>query len=365
MPAAANGESSWLGNVFDSTLGLVLLFIFLPVVVTTLLAARQRDRCLKTFHRYFATAMRLNEAPVWGTLRVFSKGLVFEYRDPVLHPVTPPKTSFMMYEPDLAKIHLVYRYHDAIDEENRRRRERQVRRMARPNLFRRLWRRTRNLINSLRDAFGKAIGAILGQMQKAQPKSQVLATGGKPIESVGTSLFGHVANAYEPLLEAHIARPVVLEVSGPAEGQLREFGGVLGEYSSAYVMVLNVDADATDTATVDGPGAFEGRVVVARDGDGDELVVENCLSIPVRVDAVEIGGAITPMETVAPAGESTRLGLRLSELAPSPPGEEVPVRLTLVARRPADLIAPRTHAIVRHGGLTAPDSEPQKPEDVS
>jgi hypothetical protein len=356
---ATQDDESWFVKVFDSTLGLVLLFIFLPVVVTTLLAARQRDRCLKTFHKYFAAVTRLNEAPVWGTARVFSKGLVLAYRDPVRHPAAPTKTSFMMFEPDLAKIHAVYRYHDTICEENRRRRTRQVRRMARPNLLRRLWRRTRNLINSLRDAFGKAIGAILGQMQKTKPKSRVLATGGKPLESVGTTIFGHVANAYEPLLEAHIAKPVVLELAGPAEGQLREYGGVLGEYSAGYVMVLNVDAEVTDTATAHGPGAFEGQVAVREDADG--LVVENGLSVPVRVDTVEVDGAVTGMETVVPPNETTRLELRLSELRPSPPGSgegetapepaaPTPIRLTFVARRAADIIAPRTHAVVRHGG---------------
>jgi len=332
-------------KLFDSTLGLLLLFIFLPVIITTFVAARQRDRCLKTFNRYQTTAYRKTQRPVWGMMRVFSKGLVLVFREPLREPTRPTKTSFMMYEPDLQNIFAIFRFHDQLSDQNRKRRDRQIRRLAYPGIILRSWRRLRNLINTLRDAFNKAIGVLLGQLQRVKPGSKMLATGGKQIEGVGTELLGQVANAYEPLLEHHIATPVVVEIMGPAEGQKREYGGHLGEYSSAYVMILDAETDFEDSAAADGHGAFEEQVRAAR--TDDRIEVSNALEVPVGVVSVEVGDKVTPVDMEVPARETVRLPVSLAE-----PTAAAPV-VKLRARRKTDIIAPRTHAIVRHGGLAS------------
>lgn len=347
-------------KLFNSTLGLLLLFIFLPVIITTFVAARQRDRCLKTFNKYPATVYRKAAKPVWGTMRVFSKGLVLAYDKPVEDPARPAKMSFMMYEPDLENIFAIFRYHDEMGEKNQRRRERQIRRLAYPGIILRTWRRLRNLINTLRDAFNKAIGALLGQLQRAKPGSKMLATGGKQIEGVGTQLLGQVANAYEPLLEHHIATPVVVEIMGPAEGQKKEYGGHLGEYSSAYVMILGVETDLEDSALIGGRGAFEEQVRAAK--TDDQIEVSNALGVPVRVVSVELGGQAAPISAEVPAGETVRLPVSLAELTPAAPpeapeGESPPPpsepKVNITTRRKTDIIAPRAHAIVRHGGVAS------------
>jgi len=361
-PPPADEPAFW-SKFLDSTFALVLVFIFVPVIVTTFVAARQRDRCLKTFHQYHATVHRKSAAPLWGVLQVFSKGLVVGYREPVAAPDHPTKASYLIYEPEMQDLFAVFRFHDQITEKNQRRRTRQVRRLAHPSIVRRTWRRARNLINTLRDAFNKALGAVLGQMQKTRPGSRTMTTGSKQMESVGTELLGRVANAYEPLLEQHIASPVVLEVAGPAEGQMTEYAGHLGEYSAGYVMILDVTAQMKDKAVLDGSGAFDQHVVAKK--AGNQVEVTNGLSVPVRVEAIEVGGQATPLDVEVPGGTTVALPVSPAQVTPPvaapaqasegeeapPPPPPPPPAVTLAVRRVADIIAPRAHAVVRHRGV--------------
>jgi len=359
-PPPAQQPGFW-SKLLNSTFGLVLLFIFLPVLITTFIAARQRDRCLKTFHRFHATVYTKAARPIWGILHVFSKGLVIRYRQPVDTQARPAQSSYMMYEPDMENVHAIFRFHDQIDERNKERRDRQIRSLAYPSFTRRTWRRIRNLVNTLRDAFSKAIGALMGQVQRAKPGSKALKTGGKEMTGIGTTLLGQVANAYEPILEKHIGTPVVLEITGPAEGQKKEYPGQLGEYSAGYLMVLDIEAEIEDAATVGGPGAFDDQVRATR--TNDQIEVCNGLSVGLRVISVEVGGRAVSPDAEVEAGATATLPLSLSEITPTAPaeaasGEEAPpppppsdVVVRLAARRRTDIMAPRGHAIIRHGGV--------------
>jgi hypothetical protein len=48
----------------------------------------------------------------------------------------------------------------------------------------------RNLINTLRDAFNAAIGAVVGQYQRMNPASAVLATQAGSVTQIGQTLLG-------------------------------------------------------------------------------------------------------------------------------------------------------------------------------
>src|SRR5437867_3013813 len=74
-----------------------------------------------------------------------------------------------------------------------------------------------NFINTLRDAFNAAIGAVVGQYQKLNPANAVLSTQGQQVTTISQTLLGRFANAYEPLLEQYIGRQVILEVADPLD----------------------------------------------------------------------------------------------------------------------------------------------------
>ena len=86
----------------------------------------------------------------------------------------------------------------------------------------------RNFVNTLRDAFNAAIGAVVGQYQRMNPGSMIVGTQGQSVTQIGQTLLGKfAANAYEPLLEQYIGQPVILDVEGLGAGQRVERVGTL------------------------------------------------------------------------------------------------------------------------------------------
>ena len=63
------------------------------------------------------------------------------------------------------------------------------------------------------------------------------------VEKIGKTLLGAAGNAYEPMLERHIGKPVVLELASPADPNTHtiELSGYLAEYSDKYLALFNVE----------------------------------------------------------------------------------------------------------------------------
>lgn len=223
---------------------LTLLFIFLTAIVTTVVTKWARDKCLKFLHGYHVTLERGRGQVAWGRLKVFSSGIELVFDRPFVDATGRKKTSALFYQPDIdAQLLSVFRYHDELTPQSQAARDRQVRRSFNPGPLRRLWRGLRNLVNTLRDAFGAAIGAVVGQYQKVNPASSVvLGTQGGAVTQIGQTLLGRFANAYEPLLEQYIGQPVILDVVDPSDPNNKtiQFTGYLADYTQQFVALFNV-----------------------------------------------------------------------------------------------------------------------------
>ena len=79
-----------------------------------------------------------------------------------------------------------------------------------------------NFLNVIRDAVINALGLVIGRFAGAGMTGALKTQSGR-ISEVGGTLLGMMANAYEPLLERHIGKPVILEVMYP-EGSPRISG---------------------------------------------------------------------------------------------------------------------------------------------
>src|SRR5437667_5613118 len=239
---------------------LTLLVIFLTAVITTILSKRTRDKCLKFFSGYHVTLERMRGQTSWGTLRVFSSGVEIVFDHPYLDTRGRKKTSFLLYgneiEPQLL---CLLRYHDELSERAKNAREKQVRRTFNPGPLRRLWRGVRNFVNTLRDAFNAAIGAVVTQYSRVNPTSAVL-TQGTQVTQIGQTLLGRFANAYEPLLEQYIGQPVILDVADPINpnNATVEYTGYLADYTQQFIAVFNVEHKCGEVVTVTLPDVGEG-----------------------------------------------------------------------------------------------------------
>src|SRR5437867_1358964 len=193
---------------------LTLLFIFVTAIVTTVVTKWARDKCLKFFNHYHVTLERVRGQTTWGKLKVFSSGVEVVYDHPYVDHRGRKKNSYLIYQQELEQQVLsVFRYHGELSEADQRARVKQVKNTFNPGPLRRLWRGVRNFINTLRDAFNAAIGAVVGQYQKLNPANAVLSTQGQQVTTISQTLLGRFANAYEPLLA--VGHDLAVRLDGP------------------------------------------------------------------------------------------------------------------------------------------------------
>jgi len=351
-PAAADGAHPAVRFLLENPFAVGLLVLFVAAAVGAFIAARKRDRCLKALGGFPVTLSEQDGRQVWGRLKVFSRGVELVYETPFDVPV---KRSFLLYEGDLGRLLAIHRFADRLDEADARRRRQQVRRLAHPSLLGRAARWGRNVVNTFRDAIVKAMGMTVQQASQASPTPALAAQGGQ-INAIGTLLIGETANAYEPMIEQYLSRPVVLEVTNPADPDAgkAEYHGRLGEYSAQFVMLVDVRRRFAKDVPLDTAAhrMMEDAVEVRR--DGQTLHVANASAVPVVVENVTVAGAHQDFGTTVPPGETAEVTLP-AEAGPRAPeaaegGSDVAAAPTvaLAWERTFDLIVPRAVGIVRH-----------------
>lgn len=330
-----------------------LLFIFLTAIITTIVTKWARDKCLKFFRGYHVTLERARGVTSWGRLKVFPTGIEIVYDHPYIDPRGRRKTSFIIYQAELdSQLRTLLRYHDELTPQEQKARQRQIQRSFRPRLPRRLWRMVRNFVNTLRDAFNAAIGALVGQYQRMNPASAVASTQAGQVTQIGQTLLGKFANAYEPLLEQYIGHAVILDVLDPVDPSRPsiEYTGYLADYTQQFIAIFNVEhitertfelqlpeSDAPDAPA--NPARDEHGLALSVEGrrvrianSTDQLVVARRLERD-GFEAVELGMVIPPRGQLELPTRDARGG-----------------RLHLECIRSIDVLAPRKLATVRHAG---------------
>ena len=340
-----------------------ILVIFATAIVGPFVRSRLRDRCLRSLDDSPVVLERVDQDPVWGRLRVYATGLELLYDAPSPGTSGIDKYSYILYKEAFGSIHALWRYPDKMTEDERRRRAKRIRRTARPPFYLRSWRWCRNVMGTLRDAFLQTANALLGRVA-AGASSTVLKSQEAQLKTMSSELIGYAGNAYEPILERYLSRRVVIEVTQ-------------GERKDEYVGLLrNYTADFIELADVQRPMPLEWNAAEPREPlpgltvthAGDALHVENRSGNTVRLAAlvgVEAAGdsaaavsddggtAAEPVETRTDVGITVADGAGATvDLAGRDPSV---TRLEMTYPKPADLVVPRGHAMVRHAGEAVKD----------
>ncbi len=338
-PQSGSEGGGILDFVLDNPFALALTVVFVVALVGAFVAARKRDRCLKTFRRHPVTLQEQAGRRIWGLLKVFSKGLELVYESPLERP---SKNSFLIYEAELGRILSIHRFVDRLDEKALRRRRRQTRRMADPPLGTRVARWARNIVNTFRDAIVSAMGMSLQQAAKTSPSPVLKAQGGQ-VGTVGTMLVGETANAYEPMIEQYIGRPVILEVVNPADESKRilEYHGYLGEYSARFILLVNVRHRFHETVPLGATAKFlEGALEVRT--DKDTVRVRNGSAVQVIVEGVRAGDVCHDIDTRIEPGETGETAV------PQEAADADGAAVAVSWQREFDLLVPRSVGVIRH-----------------
>jgi len=363
-PAAGGSAGGVVQFLVDHPFAVGLAFLFLVAVVAAFIAARKRDRCLKKFRGFPVTLTEQSGRRIWGWLKVFPAGVELVYETPLGRPA---KRSFLMYEGDLGRLLSIARFTDRLGSEHAAERKRQAGRLAHPGPLRRLGRWARNIVNTFRDAIVKAMGMTVQQAAQASPNPVLQAQGGQ-INAIGTLLIGETANAYEPMIEQYVNRPVILETVNPADPQRKvtEHHGTLGEYSAQFVLLVDVRRRFTETVPMDGQTRPLLEDTVQVRADGRTIRVANGSAVPVEVEGVTAGGGacidvgrvVAPGETAEVtvpgqpgAGDDGTAGVGTP--APTGGGDAEGPAAIFSWQRTFDLIVPRSVGIIRHASEPA------------
>jgi len=327
--------------LIEGSFGLTILFIFVTAIITVVVQGRKKDRCLKFLHDYHVSYLTTQGQVIWGNALVYSKGLELVFDAPYRTQRGIYKTSQLLWEADLANCLALCRADDALTDKEQRKRRRHVRKSFRLGPIRRMRRSLHNIMSTLKDAFSKAMGTVMGQLSKGVAKTNVLVTQKAGVEQIGQSALTAAGNAYEPMLERHIGKPVILHVAtptGPTQ-QFIDIPGYLVDYSDKYVAVFNVDHEPiqrdelTVTESIERPGykiEWTAATVVVT-CTGPEILLVKRFKTQHRDATLEI--AIIN-------GNSIELGRGGCES----------VAMVIELTRRIDIVCPRTHGTVYFGG---------------
>jgi len=339
-----NTVRPWWQVLLDNGLALTVLFIFLSAIVGVVLKVRRKDKCLKFLNDYHVSYLTTGGRALWGDLTVYSQGIELRFDAPYTTRHGLIKTSALIYPEELDKCLALCRTEGSLTAQEIAARKRQVRRSFNPGLVRRGLRWCRNLINTLRDAFSKAMTAIIGTLLKSRAPATVQQQQGS-VDSIGQTILGAAGNAYEPMLEAHIGKPVILRTVRKAEDReyVLELPGYLVDYTEQWVAVFNVEHG--------GGRVIEHAITESQQHDGYSLALDGddvkitCLGPDVLI-VEEFAGGSRRNQLALPLIPGTHVTLRRE------PGAAVTLKLRLT--RQVDMVCPRKVATI-HFASDHPD----------
>ena len=109
--------------MLEGTFLLTVVGLAIVTLVGTFISGRMRDRCLKDFDRFFTTLETTDGKTIWGTLDVLTTGIELTYRSDYLDH-DHVESSFLFYKDEFdSRMFLLARYHNDLDEQARKRRD--------------------------------------------------------------------------------------------------------------------------------------------------------------------------------------------------------------------------------------------------
>lgn len=312
LPQAAEPDPVW-HVLLDNALALTVLVVFLAAAIGTVLRYRRKDKCLALLDDHHVTFLGRGGAVMWGDLVVYSQGLELRFDAPHRTRRGHVKSSALLYASEISRCLALCRLDLALSDGERAKRARQVRRSFQPSLLRRWVRATRNFFEAMRGAISQAITALVDSFAKSRGATGISK---KENPDLAKSLVGE-SSAYDPMLERHIGRPVILRVDDPdSDAPAFEVSGYLVDYTEDWVAVFNVEHVplATETLAVSGDLerddlelTLEEATLRVRNPGTDLLVVQ---SARMGTRLHDLGVALFPgsrLELVRPAGAAMEL----------------------------------------------------------
>ncbi len=317
-----------LYRLFLTLLGLGLLLLALMILWG--LWRRRRDPALAHFNAFPAVIEHEDGARHAGVLRVHRDDVTLEFAIPATGHNPPIPITYLHYHPEFRTIHVIYRFLDELDKKDRVRRQQQVDAVADFLRRRQRW-HPGPWIDRLIDLL-----AALWMKLRGQTFPHVRFLSHPSIQ--GRLLVGLWGDAHNLLLASYLGRPVV--VRHQTQQALHRHQGLLIAYSRDFLLIAGSPISQKTRISLN-PKRGAGQEYTLRwRWQDDQLDIRNTGTYPLLLDRIQIGDASQALGMLIPPDQNFTL-----RLSPPPRGD---VLLFARITREADLLLPRTRAVVRH-----------------
>ena len=329
----------------DKVLFFSIVLVFLGALIGSVMQHRRLDRVLKDLRGFHVTAKLESGKRIWGRMNLFANAIELIFSRPYTNRRGNLLTSFIIFSEQMEDIDVIYRFHDELTPKNQGRRLKEITRTKHPGIFRRMKRSLRNFMVSFREAIDESIGLLLSRVQK-KASTAFLKGQEDYLKKIRHSAVGIVSTAaYDPVMEHYINHRVVVE-AGKENGQRIEYAGVLKEYSTGWVSILDCylntenNLPLSDASRLMMQRKMDFHIRVTKRGEGEDEKVDMLLEITNRdIQDIAIwhiegpdGYSHDVDELLTPGGSISIEMKHLPATALSNIDiEQLPVELTLVA----------------------------------
>lgn len=323
-----------LGQIFDISLLATVGLIFFLTLLGAYIRSSRRDACLKAFQGYPVTVERSDGRVIWGVLELESTGLELRYLDTV-QDANHVESSYLLYGSEFGELQAIYRYVDELDEEDKRRRERQLHRYFHPGPIVRLVRATQHFFSIASDSMSEVLGMIMGTLRKPAGR-YITDASDEYLKRFSTTVVGSVGSTFDPLLERLVGQKVVFDL---LEGEVvHEHVGIFKNYSPDFIELLDVQYPEGKSVDISPSQPVNAKSMTAVFADG-VIRVTNHTSQPLLVRSLVTDDEEELLNVVVDGDETI-------ELHPEKAFERAKINVNVV--RELDMIVPRSRCIVRH-----------------
>jgi hypothetical protein len=216
-------------------LSIALIFVF--ALAGSYMRHRHLDRVLQDLVGFHVT-VKMQADRIWGKFKLYSNAVELIFSRPYTNHRGTVLTSFIVFKDQLGAVDAIFRFHDELTPQNQSRRLAQIEGARNPSWIRRVKRNMRNFMVAFREAISESIGLMASRAQQHTTMALLKGADGK-LKNIGNNILDMAGNAaYDPVLEHYIFSRVVFENTN-TDGNKVEYAGILEEYSSSWVSILD------------------------------------------------------------------------------------------------------------------------------
>ena len=221
-------------------MSITIIFIVLSAVVGAFLAGRLRDGCLLDWAEDLVNVTFKDGKVVWGVLKLEATGFELVYKkDHFDEQDEHLEKSFILYKGEYPTIQYIARYPGDLDEKSKKERDQFLNKGKYRTNFIRLKRNIRNFFATVRDSLMEVVNLFMGKAKMNASGANVLSRQDKYITRIKDTAFSALPNSFEPLMERHLGKYVILEFL--REDTIVECRGMLKDYTRDFIELMDLD----------------------------------------------------------------------------------------------------------------------------